>query len=250
MAILRALSTVLFIVAIPVALITLNVRYAFNEERLWSYGFDRYDADLRTGLPRTEIDRAATELREYFNSDQAAVRIQVVQDGREVALFTPREVTHLADVKSLLRGVYFIQAMTLAYVLAYVVAVFVWAREMPVRSLARRMLTGGLATVVLLVGFGIAASLGFERLFTEFHVISFSNDFWQLDPATDHLVQMFPLPFWQDATFFVAALTIGEALLAVGLSSLYLRRTSRRQPASTGEEYSAEPLAFEAPDNA
>jgi integral membrane protein (TIGR01906 family) len=225
---LRSIATLLFVLAVPIALVTLNVRYAFNEPRLWEHGFERYRVDLRTGLEMSEVDRAAARLRHYFNDDSERFEMSVVDDGRVVRLYSEKETQHLVDVKELLLLVYRIQAAAVAFALVYMVTIFVWAREMPVRMLARRLLTACIATIALLAAFGAVAVTGFDRLWRQFHVFSFSNDLWQLNPATDRLIQMFPTPFWQDATFFVASLTMGQATLMGAISLLYLRATRAR----------------------
>jgi integral membrane protein (TIGR01906 family) len=224
-ALLRSLATLLFVLSIPVALVTLNVRYAFNEPRLWDHGFDRYRSDLRAGLDRSEIDRSAARLMAYFNDDTEEFRVTVVDDGAVEPLFSDQEVQHLVDVKDLVTGVYKLQAAALAFALVYAVSLFVWAREMPVRSLARRLFFASVATIVLLGAFGAVAATGFDSVWRQFHVISFSNDLWQLNPATDRLIQMFPTPFWQDATYFVGFLTIVEALFIGAVSAIYLGAT-------------------------
>ena len=67
----------------------------------------------------------------------------------------------------------------------------------------------GLAAIAMLVGF--------DQLFLTFHMLSFSNDFWRLDPATDRLVQMFPQGFWFDVSIGVGVLTVLEGgLVALG----------------------------------
>ena len=69
---------------------------------------------------------------------------------------------------------------------------------------------------------GAFAVTGFDSAWTRFHEIAFSNDLWLLDPDTDHLIQMFPEPFWQDMTYLVGGLTVVEALAVVSLSVSYL----------------------------
>lgn len=225
MSLLRSISTVIFILSVPVALATLNVRYAFNEDRLWTYGFERYQSDLRSGLPMSEVERSAAELRAYFNDDSERFNLKVLRDGQSVDLFSDREVEHLVDVKDLVQNVYRAQAIALGFCLVYVVSVFVWAREMPVRALAYRVMVAAIATLGLLIAFGSVAAVGFDSLWTRFHRIAFTNNLWQLDPATDRLIQMFPEPFWQDTTFFVAFLTVFESGLLFTISFLYLRAT-------------------------
>jgi integral membrane protein (TIGR01906 family) len=225
---LRNLATFIFIVALPVALVTSNVRFAANEGRLYEYGFDRYDAEARTGIDRDELSRAGRELREYFNNDEETVSIRVIEDGREVSLFNDRETAHLRDVKDLFQLTFRVQEVTLVIVLVYVAGVFVWARERPLRSLARQTLAASLLVGAVIVALAIVAVTGFDRAFEEFHVISFNNDLWKLDPRTDHLIQMFPEDFWFDATMFVGLLTLVEAGLLALVAGAYLFFSGRR----------------------
>ena len=219
---LRNLAAVLFVVCVPLALITSNVRFAANEGRLYDYGFDKYDAEARTGIDRDELSRTGRELRDYFNNDEETVSIRVTEGGREVAFFNERETAHLRDVKDLFGLTFRVQEVTLVFVLAYVAAVFLWARERSLRSLAVQTLGAGLLTAAVIVGLGVVAITGFDRAFEQFHVISFSNELWKLDPRTDHLIQMFPEGFWFDASMFVGILTLVEAGLLALVAGAYL----------------------------
>ena len=60
----------MFVVSIPLLLITSNIRWAASEVRLYHYSFDRYDAEERTGIARSDLDRAADELVAYFHNDE------------------------------------------------------------------------------------------------------------------------------------------------------------------------------------
>src|SRR6185503_1789790 len=48
----RKLATLLFILAIPVALITTNLRFMVNEPRVYTYAIDQYDVVRLTGVDR------------------------------------------------------------------------------------------------------------------------------------------------------------------------------------------------------
>lgn len=228
----RSLAALLFTVSVPLVLITSNVRYAANEVRLYQYGFDRYDAAGRSGIARPELDRAARELIGYFNSDQGSADIKVSQGDRAVPLFNEREIRHLVDVKNLFRLVYRTQEVALALALAYLVAAFVLARRASIARLAGQVAAGAGLAVALVLGLGGLALVGFDDLWMRFHLLAFTNDLWQLDPSSDHLIQMFPDGFWFDAAMFVGLLTLAEAA-ALGLPAtlyLYLRR-QRPRPA-------------------
>jgi integral membrane protein (TIGR01906 family) len=225
LAVVRGLATALFILAIPLALIGTNVRFLANESRVYSYAVDQYDTPVTTGISRSELLRASDELRAYFNSGAEYFNTRVEQGGKEVPLFNERETLHLKDVKSLLHWTYVTQEVALVYIIAYVVGVFVWARERPLRALAFQTLGGGLLTIAIIAVLAGFALSGFDRTFEHFHMVAFSNNLWQLDPRTDHLVQMFPEGFWFDLTMFLGLLTLAEAaVLSLG-STIHLTVT-------------------------
>jgi integral membrane protein (TIGR01906 family) len=204
-------------------LITSNVRWAANEPRLYEYSFEHYDAEARTGVARAELDSSARDLVRYFSDERPTIQTLVTREGQRVPLYSERETSHLRDVKDLFRTVFRAQEASLAFVLAYVVGFFVWAGEASLRRLARTVLAASLATVALLGAAGVGALVGFDDLWTRFHLLAFTNDLWRLDPDTDHLIQMFPEDFWLDATLLVAGLTAAEALALLAASTAYLR---------------------------
>ncbi len=235
MLVFRWVATVLFIVAVPIFLLLSNVRVAAMEPRVYEYSFDQYDAVARTGVDRVQLDGAARDIVDYFRNDESQLSIRVTIDGREQSLFNPREVQHMRDVKALFRGVFRLHEIAFVYVVGYVAAVFLWSRERSMRRLAQQcIVAGGTTAAVMAVAAG-AASVGFDDLFLRFHQFSFANDFWLLNPRTDHLVQMFPQGFWFDVTLVVGVITVLEgALLAVaGFGYLrWLTRGSRRATAA------------------
>jgi len=216
------IATILFFISIPVLLVTTNVRWAANEVGLYHYSFDKYDAEAATGISRSELDGAADKLVRYFNDDNEAIRVFVQEDDRRAPLFSERETSHLTDVKNLLRTVFRVQEASLAFALVFVVGVFIWATEAPLRLLARILLQASLLTLGLLALFAVLALVGFDELFLRFHLVAFTNDLWKLNPDTDHLIQMFPRDFWFDATMLVAGLTAVEAVLLGSLLAIYL----------------------------
>ena len=222
MAVVRGLATALFILSIPLALITSNVRYLTNEKHVYEYAIDHYDAAATTGIARNELLRASGELRNYFNNDSDVFFTRVEKNNREIALFNERETEHLKDVKGVLQVTYLVQELALVYIMAYVVGVFVWARERSMRTLAIHTLVGGLLAIGVIAAFAVIAAGGFESAFEQFHEIAFTNDLWQLNPATDRLIMMFPEGFWFDVTIFLGVLTIGEAVVLSLGSAIHL----------------------------
>ncbi len=221
----KALSTlniILFIICIPVFLITTDVRFAVNNMRLYDYGFNKYEVSAETGLTKEELTQSARKLINYFNSDEESVNIDN---------FTQREIDHLKDVKGLIQLVYRLQLVSLAYIAIYIIFNFILLRGALWRELARRLLWGSGATLALLAVLGLIALVGFDELFLWFHLASFRNDLWLLYPG-DKLLQMFPEGFFNDATLFVAAAAIIEALIISGIAwgFLRLRKKAETEP--------------------
>ena len=233
---LRLAAAALFVAAVPLFLIATNVRWVINAPLLYSYGFDRHGSVERTGIEREELLSAGRQIRDYFNNDDEFITVSVIVGYSRVgSLFKTREVLHMRDVKALVRGVYRVQELAAAYLAAFIVIGLIVRRRDFLPDLARLLVIGGGATLALVVIAGLASLVGFDRLFLAFHLVSFTNDLWRLDPRTDYLLAMFPQGFFFDATMWIAGSTIVEAaaLVAAGLA---LRRYTLRQRLSTPSE--------------
>lgn len=219
---LARIATVFFVVAVPVFLVTANVRFVASDTWFHQRGFRQHDVDETTDIDFAQLDAADEDLVRYFEDDRSTLRIQVDMDGRDESLFSEEETLHMRDVKSLMRAIYRLNEVSLAIILAYVGAVVLWSKERSVRDLARYSLFGVGVGFVLVGAVGAFALTGFDAAWTAFHEVAFRNDAWRLDPDTDRLIQMFPEPFWQEMTFLVAAMTLVEVLVVVGVAVGYL----------------------------
>jgi integral membrane protein (TIGR01906 family) len=226
----RLIATVLFIIAVPTALVLTNIRIVTNEPRVYEYAIDEYDGPATTGIPRGELLRASNDLRRYFRDGRENIVVRVQNDrGETESLFNSRETQHLHDVKSVMRGAFRVQEVAVLFVCAYVVTTFIWARESSARGLAMQLLLASGVGLVAIAAIGAVAALGFDAFWERFHGVLFDNDLWQLDPERDHLIQMFPEDFWRDVVIWIGAATIGELLVLAGVSAAYLGLTRNRE---------------------
>lgn len=231
MGVFRTAATLLFILCIPIALITTNVRFMANEPRVYRYAIDEFDAVATTGIERAELIRAGAEIRDYFNNDQDTLLIEVSEDGRETSLFNARETVHMQDVKDRFQLANRVQEFSTMYALVYIVVVVLWAREITPRELAVRVAGGSVLCLVALGVVGAVGMSGFDESWEDFHRLIFSNDFWLLNPATDHLIQIFPPDFWESIVFFVGMMVVAEAALLLLGAGLYLGASRHKQDA-------------------
>ncbi len=232
----RMLATLVFLIALPVALITTNIRLLANAPVVYDYAFDRYNAEDTTGLSRADLDNTAAALRRYFNNDEKTFYYTVTEGGLSGPVFNARETRHMEDVKRLFSYV------NLAQETDRRLRAGVCDRVLHLGARGQRAATGD-AEPARRWGSARCSSAGSacsrrsvsSSAFDRFHGVLFANDFWQLNPRTDHLVQMFPEDFWRDMTIVLGAMCAVEGLLIAAVAAVYLmgtRRERRRLPAS------------------
>jgi integral membrane protein (TIGR01906 family) len=223
------IARVLFILSLPLLFLSAGIAIPVNSQWFYEYGFRTYDVGQTTGLSDTELHKAAGGLIDYFNNGQEFIDVTVTKDGQSFTLFNEKEVLHLKDVKGLIRLDYGILAGTGAYVFLFALASLVWLKGDYKRRLASAGLGGSGLTLAMIAVIGIVAAIDFSQFFIWFHLISFANDFWLLDPSKDYLIMLFPEGFWGDAVIYVGALTVLFALLIGGLSGVYLLKSRKAE---------------------
>ncbi len=225
---LRRVFSLLFVLAVPVFLLSLSLTWAFNDLRLYRYGFEKYDVSLTTGMELPELMRAARQVRGYFNSFDEPLVVRAVAFGVEREIFSQREVLHMRDVKRMVWGVYGALAVSGLYLVGFTARGLGKNGRAFGGQVARLAALGGAVTAGSVALAGLASLLMFDTLFLLFHQLSFANDFWQLDPSRDYLVMMFPQGFWFDATLFVGLASLVMGLAIGALSWAYLAWERRR----------------------
>ncbi len=221
---------ILLVLALPALFLTTNVRVAFQSQALYTYAIDAFDAPERTGVEREELIRGTAGLIRYFESDEDLITTEIIVNGRSEPLFTEREALHFRDVRDLLRRVYSVQAAAAVFVLAGVLAAVLalaWRRPGAAAIISARLRQSAVGTVIVIISVGIFAALGgFNFLFLQFHLLSFSNDLWQ-GQATDRMIQLFPQAFFLQATLLIGLAAIIEMAVVWLCATLILRRVRR-----------------------
>lgn len=226
--------------ALPVLLITLVARVVIFSPLLYEYGFRRYGIEFVTLIPYDELLKASEETRTYFDAPgKEPLHIVVQREGKPFELYNQREVAHMADVKLLVQGVDQLRKASLAILLATLGIGLVLGKRAYLGRFGGVLFRGGLLTVAIGVVAGVGSLFDFDQLFLQFHMLSFSNDLWMLNPRTDFLLMMYPSEFFRDATLGIGgfALLFATACMAVGavLMPRQVRRTPLPATAATDE---------------
>ncbi len=207
----------LFACCLPVLLVTSTICWEVNEVRLYEYGFDKYDISQATGLDSQQLREVAQHLIDYFDLKANTAQIEVNKGDTKLNLFNERELTHLEDVRNLIQRDYWVQRVVLLLMVVGALALF-FGFKSGWRMLVRGLFWGSTITVGLMIILALWAFFGFERFFILFHLVSFSNQYWMLDPARDYLIRLFPEGFFYDAALLGYGVVIFEALLMGGIA--------------------------------
>ena len=207
---------------LPILLLTASLGWVANSLWLYKYGFEKYNVSSTTSLADSELEKVAAGLISYFNSDEEYISLVVLKNGEPFELFNQRELVHLRDVKGLIRLDYWVLLGTAIYALGYVMGNLLWKKHHHWRRLARGVVGGSSLTMLLMLALGLGTLLGFDQLFLQFHLISFTNELWQLDPTRDYLIMLFPERFFRDAALFCALATALGAIILGSVAGGYL----------------------------
>ena len=182
---------------------------------------DRVGVGALTGYGPAELDAIAGSLL----GDLVLWRgdFDVAVGGAPV--LSEREQAHMRDVRGVFTGFF-------ALVVLAAVGLALAARRATGTDAKRelwRAVSGGARglAVALFVG-GAFAIFAFDAAFEVFHRLFFSSGSYTFDPATDRLVQLFPMTFWSET-----AAAVGVVALVVSLlTALRARRHTATASAS------------------
>jgi integral membrane protein (TIGR01906 family) len=194
---------------IPVALTFLGLRilltHAFPEieYRLPGFPKDDYGFNLADRLrwSKVSIDYLVNNSGISFLADRKFA------DGS--ALFNERELSHMQDVKNVVRPALWVGYGIWAFLLG--LGLWAWFGGWRVEFLQGVRRGGGLLAAIVVV-IGVFASVSFWQFFSLFHGLFFASGTWQFF-FSDTLIRLFPMRFWQDAFLFVGLLDLAAGLL-------------------------------------
>ena len=231
MKVLLLFARFLFIICIPVLLLTATIEGLVNCNWLYTHGFEKYDVRqslAENGLNLTDTDMAgiARGFISYFNSNEEYINLTVLQNNETVALFNNEEIIHFKDVKKLFTFDYEVLLGTLSYCLCFGLVSFFWKNDENRKKLARDTIKGSVLALGLMLLLGIGTLVDFNNLFYQFHLLVFTNSFWS---AEGNMLLLFPDGFWYDAAVYCVAAIALLAIILGGISWTYLHYHRKKE---------------------
>ncbi|MEQ4518902.1 TIGR01906 family membrane protein [Pseudarthrobacter sp. B907] len=224
---------VLLAVFFPVILLVLAVRAVTSPLFLWvEYNRPGFPGD---GYGFSTDDRMTygSYAVDYLSNWSGPRYLGELVNRAGDKLFKDGEVSHMADVKLVILSAFGAGALLVLFSLVAIL----YLRRRSTGGVRRGLFAGSIATLVVIIGLGVLAVLGWEQFFTEFHRVFFANGTWTFS-LQDTLIRLFPGQFWVDAGIVIGALVLLAALLTLILT--WPTRKRRGLPPRTAATAGAE----------
>ena len=99
----QILSSLFYIILLPIFFISVNVIYITNSDWLYSYGWNRNQIENSTGLSIDQLNSGSDQIKSYFNNDEEYLNLIIIEDGIKYSLYNEKEILHMKDVKHLIK---------------------------------------------------------------------------------------------------------------------------------------------------
>ena len=207
---LKAVLQAVIVAAVPIVLVVMPIRVLMHPRWvLFEYARPNFPPDV-FGFSAQERTRLAITGIESIIGPRGGVVLQEAQLADGPPAFNEREVSHMLDVRVVTGNIYLAQV---ALLMAAAVAMITLTRQHETRAAApAALLTGAIATIVLLVALVFFVLTGFDTFFTAFHRVFFSGDTWLFN-FSDTLIRLYPPQFWFDAATVIGVTSIVEAVV-------------------------------------
>ena len=181
----KRLLSIILIISISLCFLVFAIENSSYNKEYYLKSYDRYHIVQLTGKSIEELSTITDDIISYLKGHG--------QDELLTPHFNKKEVLHMKDVQNL-----FDMARSIKYgglIISLVIFTYFLYKKEDL-YLGKTLLYGPLITYIFLIVIGLLASTDFNKYFTYFHLIFFTNDLWLLDPKTDLMIQMLPEDFF------------------------------------------------------
>jgi integral membrane protein (TIGR01906 family) len=220
------ITSAAFVVMLILLLLFTDVQLIAFDREYYDHQYEKYQISQSIGISKPDLMAATENLLDYIDEKREDLDFQMTVKGVQQEFFSPRDKQHMIDVKNLFVQGKLIRNIAFMYCVGFAAFYFFIAknRRKGFSKLLIYTFIGGIIPILLL---GILMSIDFYKYFTIFHEIFFDNDLWQLEPAKDRLINMFPEAFFSDIAFRTVFYYISELVLLLVLGIFGLKYKGR-----------------------
>ncbi len=160
------------------------------------------------GTDEAGLDHMTDVLLGYLRDEYDTLDLQMEIEGKMREIFTDDEKSHMVDVKILYERAVIVRNLTLIIFLISAGLLYYFTRKDFFRVLFGSYKKTLIGFGVVLAALGLAIFIDFDRFWTSFHHLFFSNDLWLLDLRTDILIMIVPPDFFNHLCLRIFFLTV------------------------------------------
>ena len=155
--------------------------------------FNSYSSSGLHQIQPQHYSYIAKEITGYLQGAIPSVAFSLPINGEVIQVFNQKELIHLQDIRHLFAlGKNLLFPLLFFSLSSFFILLFL--KKLPIFFKALTRSSFAFFTLILLLGGWVL--IDFYSLFTLFHQLLFTNDLWLLNPYTDRLIQLMPLPFF------------------------------------------------------
>ena len=203
-----------------------------TNENLMEQGFLSYSQTAHLNVSPTRYEDYAKAICDYLDGKTPVTQIANPETGETEPAFSDKENLHMADVKGIVNLLKIVRWAGGGIVIGALLVLYLKSKDNKAQFLSDAVRGFALSALFLLLiatFLAIWGAVNFDGLFVTFHKLSFSNDLWILDPNTDLLVALMPLPFfiWYAGEMLKSMLPVLGMMLLVIIAWLKTRKTQK-----------------------
>ena len=199
---------VIFAVSLLVATFMVGLELIIFNESYFEWHYESRAVTESTEMDLDDLMVVTVEMLDYLKGDRATLDMTAMISGEVQEVFGEKEKAHMVDVRDLYLGARNFKRMAMVIIIVVLLVGWIRSKSLLYEVLNRvRYIVPGLLLIVGIIG-GLFAT-DFNKYFTIFHKIFFSNDLWMLNPKTDILINMVP------ESYFFSIVMIGISIFAL-----------------------------------
>jgi len=210
---LKKILAILLIISLSLTVLVISIELnSYNK----SYYHKSY---IKNNIPK-ETGKTMDELLEITDSIIEYLKYKGENELLE-PYFNNKEILHMKDVQSLFDLARIIKIFGI--IISLFIIIYFYKRQEYV-FLGKTLSLGLFINHIVFILLFIVASVNFNKYFTYFHLIFFTNDLWILDPNTDLMIQMLPENFFMGIAARTVLSFIGILAIIQVIAYIYIRK--------------------------
>ena len=167
---------------------------------LMKEGFLQFSQTAHLQVPASRYREYAQAITRYLDGKTDAIQVPDPQEDQAlIPAFSEKENAHMRDVRRIVSALQWTRWIGGGGVILILLLLYLLRRgrrDQLLRCATRGFAAASIAMLIAALALALWGAANFRGLFWTFHQVVFTNDLWLLDPQTDLLMALMPLPFF------------------------------------------------------